>query len=380
MARAYQLHEERDRAIEWADRALEVAERFYLVPVIADALLTKGGAMAVNGRVWEGVGLAQAGLLLADQHGLTATSLRAKIGLTGSLTVYDPKEAYRIGLEAYEQARRFGQRHGAAIAAANAGEAALDLGAFGEAIAMLREVRALDLEGTDSIAVEGVLLELVSVIGEPTADPLAALAARGDESDPVFGSTLHLASVWASLADGRFDDAYRSGLRIAELSGLNRPYGLLCAARAAIRGNDLAGARHAVESLIALRVRGPALDASRTAVEAGVLALGGDWPGAAGRYQAALRGLRELGMTFHVGLTSLDLISVAPSGDALAAQAADEARGLLEEIGARPFVAQLEDLLERHAAARPAGVRASDSASTGAGTVRAAPIGGVEAS
>jgi class 3 adenylate cyclase/tetratricopeptide (TPR) repeat protein len=356
LARAYQLHEERGRAIEWADRALEAAERLYLVPVIADTLLTKGGAMAINGRVWEGVGLARAGLQLADQHGLTVTSLRAKIGLTGTLTVYDPRDAYRLGVEAYDQARRLGQRHGAAIAAGNAGEAGLDLGALDESIAMLQEIGSFDLEGTDAIAVEGVLIELLAVKGEPTTDRLVALATVGDEADPVFGATLGLSNVWAGLAEGRFADAHAAGLRVAELSGLNRPYGLLCAARAAIRAADLAGARAACEALVALNVRGPALDAQRLAMEAGVAGLEGRWSEAAPRYHEAMRAERELGMEFQRALTCLDAISVAPAGDPLVRSTADEARTILSRIGAAPFLDQLDALLARGESPAPARV------------------------
>ena len=110
LARAYQLHEEPVRAIEWADRALIAAERLYLLPVIADAIITKGGALALIGRVWEGLGLVRAGRLLAEANGLTALSLRAAISLTGHLAVHDPREAAQLGREAFELSRRLGLR------------------------------------------------------------------------------------------------------------------------------------------------------------------------------------------------------------------------------------------------------------------------------
>ena len=117
LARAYQLHEEPLRAIEWADRALVAAERLYLLPVIADAITTKGSSMALVGRVWEGLGLVRAGRELAEANGLMATSLRATISLTGALNIYDPRAARELGREGFDLARRLGLRHLAVITA-----------------------------------------------------------------------------------------------------------------------------------------------------------------------------------------------------------------------------------------------------------------------
>src|SRR6185312_4812228 len=314
-------------------------------PILAETLITKGASMAVEGRVWEGVGLARAGLLLADQHGLTLTSQRAKISLTGTLTVYDPREAYRLGVEAYTLARRLGQRHSATIAAANAGEAGLELGAIDEAIAMMRDVASFDLEDGDAATVEGVTIELIAVKGEPTAERLASLATMGDESDPVFGAMVGLARVWAGLAEGRFADAHAAGRRVAELSGLNRPYGLLYAARAAIRDGDGERARAAFDALVALSVRGPALDLWRLGIEAGVDALEGRWAEAALKFAHAFRELREMGTDFHLALVELDAVAVGPAGDRVVAAAAEDARAILTRIGAAPFLAQLDGLL-----------------------------------
>ena len=344
LARAYQLHEDPVRAIEWADRALISAERLYLVPVIADAITTKGTSMALVGRVWEGLGLVRAGRQLADANGLVAISLRASISLTGSLNIHDPRASMEIGREGFDLARRLGLRHLAVITASNGGESALQTGDWDWAIEALREAGSVELEALDRATIEAVLLEIAGPRGEDVAERLAALATVGSEDDSVFGASLGLTRLWTAMADGRFQDAYAAGRKVAELSKLNRPVGLLWAAHAALRMRDLDRASAAHEALVALAVRGPALDAERSAIEAGILALDGRWPEAVIRYGEATRQLRELGINFDLALTLLTSASFAPAGDPFGLAARDEARALFTRIGAGAFLRQLDEL------------------------------------
>ncbi len=357
LARAYQLHEEPLRAIEWADRALVAAERLYLLPVIADAITTKGSSMALVGRVWEGLGLVRAGRELAEANGLMATSLRATISLTGALNIYDPRAARELGREGFDLARRLGLRHLAVITASNAGESALQTGDWEWAIQALSEAGSVELEAIDRAAIEGVLIEILGARGDDVAERLAILATAGSEDDPVFGASLGLARLWSAMADGRFGDANAAGRRVAELSNLNKPVGLLWAAHAAIRMQDLGRATTALEDLAALGVRGPALDAERSAVEAGVAALADHWPEAVMRYGDATRQLRDLGINFDLGLALLSAAMLAPPGDPFARAAGEEARSIFASIGALAFLRQLDEIEAagpaRRASARP---------------------------
>jgi len=359
LARGYQLHEEPQRAIEWADRALAAAERLYLVPVIAESITTKGSSLAITGRVWEGLGLVRAGRQLADANGLTGTSLRAAVSLTGSLTVYDPRSSYDVGREGYELARRLGLRHLAVILAANGGEAGLSIGELDGSIAALEEAGSIELEAVDRMTVLGVMTELLAVRGVDVRGRLAELATLGDEDDPILGATMWLARLWAALADGRMADARHAGLMVAEVSTLNRPYGLLWAVYATIRDGDAVAARRTLDDLAALAVRGPSLDAERLALDAGVLSLEGRWPDAASRFQEAARRLRDLRVDLDLAVMLILAVSVAPSGDPYAASAAAEARSILNRIGAPPFIVQLDRLLAEQggrSAAREAAV------------------------
>ena len=73
LARAYFLTDENMKAVAVADRVLAVAERLNLVDVVADTLVTRGSALAGEGRKYEGIGAIEAGQRLAAAHALHDT-------------------------------------------------------------------------------------------------------------------------------------------------------------------------------------------------------------------------------------------------------------------------------------------------------------------
>ena len=70
LARACYFAGDSRRAVEMADRALEVAEHEELVPLLADTLITKGTGLADLGRIQEGIGVIETGERLARSAGL----------------------------------------------------------------------------------------------------------------------------------------------------------------------------------------------------------------------------------------------------------------------------------------------------------------------
>ena len=85
------LNEEHRRAIAVADRALAAAERADLVDIVADALVTRGTALAALGRGYEGGGAIEAGERLAAAHGRHDTVLRAMGNQHRSLHRHRPR-------------------------------------------------------------------------------------------------------------------------------------------------------------------------------------------------------------------------------------------------------------------------------------------------
>ena len=102
-------------SISNADRTLAIAERLDRVDLVADTLVTRGVALVSIGRGYEGLGCLETGLRLAQQHGLLATEIRARINIGGPLTDRDPRAAFEVSRVGLEQVRRFGHRQGVSM-------------------------------------------------------------------------------------------------------------------------------------------------------------------------------------------------------------------------------------------------------------------------
>ena len=85
-ARALYFNEEMVRALEVGDRALAAGERLDIPAIVSDALITRGSALCVVGRPYEGTGAIKAGIELADELGLVSTALRGRLNLGAKQT------------------------------------------------------------------------------------------------------------------------------------------------------------------------------------------------------------------------------------------------------------------------------------------------------
>ena len=351
MARAYMFNEESALAIEWSDRTLVVAERRGLIPEMASALITKGISLANVGRVREGLGLLETGERLAESAGLAQIVIRAKINRAGLLPAIDPRAGVEVARVGYDQARRLGLRHAAVIIAGNGAEAALPTGEWAWPLRAIHDLLEGELDPTDRVAVLGVAIELRTIVGidvEPDlADMTQLIETRG-----VVGQepTIGLAGIWVAYAAEKLETAVDEAMHVAAISSLNAPYALSVAGRVAVRLGDAGRVRLAVDRLVQTGIRGPTVDVWRRCAEAGLAALEGRWSDSVPIYQDATRVMRDLGLEFDLALAWLELLSVAPSGDPLAAAGEREAREILERLGARPFVEQLDRLIARRSA------------------------------
>ena len=108
LSRAYMMDLRYEESVEWADRALTIAERLDLIPVYTDTLITKGTSLANLYRGREALTLLEAGLELAREHQLSKSKFRAlnNIGVIGG-----PDQWFRPDLveEQVADARRMGE-------------------------------------------------------------------------------------------------------------------------------------------------------------------------------------------------------------------------------------------------------------------------------
>jgi hypothetical protein len=89
------------------------------------------------------------------------------------------------------------------------------------------------------------------------------------------------------------------------------------------------------------------------AMEGGLAALEGRRSEARALYLEALQVYRELNLSWPVALTGLDAIVADALEPVERQRVADEVRAILERLGARPYLAQLDALLGRVPEAQP---------------------------
>jgi class 3 adenylate cyclase/tetratricopeptide (TPR) repeat protein len=343
LARAYSVGEQTDRAMDVANRVLVRAERLDLVPVICRALATKGSALMNSGHNYEGMNTLRGVIGLAESRGLTEIAMRARISLAAGLGHRDPAEALAMDRTLLEESRRAGLRVAAIIAVGNGAEAARTVGDWDWAATEAGALLASDIEREDRIW----LLAQDLVIGRLRGEVRAEAQAEFDrEAAPVAGQVVQQTDIrdleaWSALLEGRFQEASRQWESTAHASPLNAPSALALAGRARLWDGDLAGARAALEAGDATSVHGPFVEARRTALAAGIVALEGREGEAIVLYGRARDAMREAQVMFELALVGLDMaVLLDPAAPAVQA-AIEESRQILGRLGAAPLLARL---------------------------------------
>jgi tetratricopeptide (TPR) repeat protein len=100
LARGYMLQERTAEALAWSDRALEAAEHFDLIDLIADALITKGRRSSSGSRLYESLTLLDGAERLAGANGLVLTQVGPAPTEVAGLSTRDPRQAVAIARRA----------------------------------------------------------------------------------------------------------------------------------------------------------------------------------------------------------------------------------------------------------------------------------------
>jgi class 3 adenylate cyclase/tetratricopeptide (TPR) repeat protein len=340
LARAYFLRGNNRRAIEAADRVLEAAEHADLAAIVADTLVTKGTALAYLGRPIEGLGALVAGEL-ADPHGLAAT--RGYGNRSGIEAGRDPQLALETARAGLALARRLGRRHHIAILLANGAESAFRTGDWPWALAELEAALGEEFEALERTIFLGADVGFRAFRGEPVADQIGEITRLvGDSDDPQVLATVASCGAVVAFAAGRLGDAGSAWRRVAELGLGDGPGALPKAARSALWAGDAAAARADLAALDASGVHGPAVEADRRTIRAGLAALEGRPADALLLYREALRGWRDLGLAWDEALCAIDMATLLDAADPEVRAALDVARETLVRVGAAPFLARLD--------------------------------------
>jgi len=153
VAEAYMLNDERDQAIAWSDRALELAAEVGFHPARVTALVNKGSALIeLPPRREEGIALLELAAAEAEAAGFDLALHRALYNLlAGMLRVWPPERSRRTLRSLREVSERTGRGASLAKLPVIAAEIAAIEGDLAAARAALGEERRVRLAGMDRL-------------------------------------------------------------------------------------------------------------------------------------------------------------------------------------------------------------------------------------
>jgi hypothetical protein len=351
MANAMYMASNAGRAVEIADRVLAAAEEADMTGVVADMLITRGGALADLGRSYEGIGEMRTGLELARSADMPMTALKALANLVNAQIPRDPVAAVEAAREGLGDARRLSLTSWIAALVSNGIEAAQWTGEWSWAFDETSGVLAMDLDPVNRAAVLGAVLPMRSWQGESVEAELEevnSLFAGLESPGPDFVSSVHAVRSHAALAAGRLEEARGEALELGRLSpGTNALAACSLAARAALWSGDVDAARSDLASLESTHAHGPAITLHKATIRAGIAALEGRASDALAGYREALREWHEAGLPVLEALTAIDMAMVLDGTLPEVQAAGATAREIFGRLGARPFLERLESALAR---------------------------------
>ncbi|HEX5239763.1 MAG TPA: adenylate/guanylate cyclase domain-containing protein, partial [Candidatus Limnocylindrales bacterium] len=287
LARALWFLDDHTQAIELADRALTRAERVDDYAQIAEAMVSKGSLIALEGRYHEGIALLDGGYRLAEEHGIATTQARALLNISATSVGRDPVMALDYSRRAYALARRLGLRTQLVTAAGNSFETAARIGDWDWVETEAGQLLDQDLGTGQRHAVMRGLEEVRAYRGESVEELLEEHRGLVEGGDSTSTSNYHGAAAPARLAEGRYAEA-ATEWEESSVIDINAPTDLPKAARAALWAGDRAEMERLMGRFTDLRAFGPAPLASTTTLQAAIAGLDGHRDEARALYADAL--------------------------------------------------------------------------------------------
>ena len=344
LSRAYMLHSDFLPSVEWADRALPLAERLDMVPEIADILNTRATSLGFGGRVRESVAGLRGVLEMSSSYGLPNAVLRARINLASVLSLEDPVAAWKIAAQGFEDAKRAGTVEMMTTMGGNAAESALHAGEWESAQYLLTELADVDLAPSDRFVADGFAAFADVLRGRPHDAWLARMEAFAATSEePQVKYQLTATKAWIAFMEGRFADAhalFATGMEILK-GGISSDEPMM--ARSALWAGLAEQAQSAADAQRRAGTHGRWINAAARATAAGIAAMTGHPEEAAAGYRDAMRQWRELGCWFDLALCELDFVKFVGGESPDIEAAASEARATFTRLGAPGFLKRLDE-------------------------------------
>jgi tetratricopeptide (TPR) repeat protein len=330
-------------SLQWAERALALAEKLDRSELFNEALGTRAASLFALGRRREAIMLYEGILASAAKAGSHRARAEALLALGIFFVEDDPQAAMRAQLESVEAARKAGNRPIEAIALANAAEFAVDSGRWVEADAALAALAEMEqLGGGLAVGVSLSIAILAAYRGEfASADAHLEETVSAETTDHLASHTWYLRTrSLVELLRGSLELAFEHGMEAvrADPAGMNTPNSVWDAARAALWMRDAAKVQETLDATAPLRGRWAAV--IKATMRAGLAALEGRTEDASAGYREALGDWSSMDLPIDYAFTAIDAITLLPS-DPVAIEAADRARGILTELGAKPLLERL---------------------------------------
>ena len=337
-----------DEAGATADRALALAERLNRPDLASRMLGVKGSIAFFQGRLWEGLALAEGAVRLAEEQDLVEEILRSKMGLMNLRALDDPRATAETERQVIDLARRLGRRETETVMLGNMAE---DVRRTGDWDGMIGELD-IAIGSDEDRGVDDLLMESARAIFEAWRGELTQAAAEDlivrldglDDRDVAVASNDIRGT--RRLVAGDPSGAALEWLDAADKSDLNAPYALPKAGFAAILAGDATTAGNVLDRLAALGTRGRAIEADIAAIRAGLAALEGDTAAAGAGYRAARTAFDDLGLAWDIALTAISAGTRLDARDAEIRGWLGEARATLVRLRTAPLVGFIDRLLE----------------------------------
>ena len=335
-----------ERAVEWCEIALRLAEELDDASLLARGLGTRSLALFTMGRHREAVMLARGMASIADEAGELSEQARARTGLSLYMLPDDPRGMVDVAREAVELARKAGTRGLEITNMLNITETSLYLGLWDEAFVMVEELHQRELPAWPSEWLAGLEAVFAALSGDSArADQLLSIGDVSSDRSLATMTTRLTTAAFVALANNQLDDALRQANQAVELDpmGINCSTALGIAARAALWMGNLEELQKAYVAMH--RVRGRAMAAQRRTVEAGMAALERRFAESSETYRDAIERWHAVKSVLDLALCELDL-AIVLGKDHDDASAAKEALDIFEQIGAKVLVRRLAEITD----------------------------------
>ncbi|HSJ36116.1 MAG TPA: adenylate/guanylate cyclase domain-containing protein [Acidimicrobiia bacterium] len=253
LARVYMLEGNGMLAADIAHEVLGTLERLGMLEETVDALITMGTGLVID-RTHQGMALLKGALEIARKNGLTGTTLRALINIGfGSPDTAESTEATR---QAFEEARRIGDKSHGLFALANLVEAHLLNLELPDAAALLYDPVTSKPPPADSVSLDASRSRLAQLQGDRArADEYLAAARRrsSEVSDRQVVSNLAFTAHHFQIFDMEFDESIRLFRQRFNSDEPFHPWATLaCFTEAAAMAGDRSALREAREMIAKL--------------------------------------------------------------------------------------------------------------------------------